>query len=333
MNHQSHGRSPIEGRSQTLTHKQASRPRAARHGLWNVRGSFQECTSHRHGGQHSSRSSCGTEQSDVKHTGMLARLALLLCIAGALGRRHEVEFASRDEDRPSDVIGDAALRDRLDAAHWARLSRLHRLRRQHQPVAPYRDEPLARGGPYEALEPPQGPGSGRRDYDDDDDDSSSDDGENLYADDEEADSTGGMHGGVGGGRGGEGKRGGGGVGGQINSVHRDPYTDVADDENDEYGNGRNGDNRGGRRGELSGRESQGGNGNAGPGDSRDNGGGPRRRMDCIVDRINTCIEWCRLKPTDTRLRQNRDNEPCRYWRGDSKNKWMQSGICHNGRCG
>ncbi|KAH8037113.1 hypothetical protein HPB51_008537 [Rhipicephalus microplus] len=120
------------------------------------------------------------------------------------------------------------------------------------------------------------------------------------------------HGGVGGGRGGEGKRGGG-VGGQINSVHRDPYTDVADDENDEYGSGRNGDNRGGRRGELSGRESQGGNGNAGPGDSRDNGGGLRRRMDCVVDRTNTCIEWCRLKPTDTRLRQNRDNEPCRYW--------------------
>ncbi|KAL1483086.1 hypothetical protein MTO96_002156 [Rhipicephalus appendiculatus] len=139
---------------------------------------------------------------------MLARIALLLCVAGALGRRHRqavVELASQDEDRPSDAIGDAALRDRLDAVHRA-------------------------------------------------------------------------------------------------------------------------------RGALSTSESEGVNGNARPGNSRDNGS-LRRRMDCIVDRVNNCIEWCRLKPTDTRLRQNRDNEPCRYWRGDMKNKWMQSGICHNGRCG
>uniref|UniRef100_A0A131YP05 Uncharacterized protein n=1 Tax=Rhipicephalus appendiculatus TaxID=34631 RepID=A0A131YP05_RHIAP len=266
---------------------------------------------------------------------MLARIALLLCVAGALGRRHRqavVELASQDEDRPSDAIGDAALRDRLDAVHRARLSRLLRLRRQQQQVAPSRVGPVAHGGPYDALEAPQGSGGGRRDYDDDDDDSSNDDGETLYADDEEADVTGGMHGGVGGGvgkrRGGDRRAGG---GGRIKSVHRDPYTDVADDENDEYGNEHN-DNRGGRRGALSTSESEGVSGNARPGNSRDNGS-LRRRMDCIVDRVNNCIEWCRLKPTDTRLRQNRDNEPCRYWRGDMKNKWMQSGICHNGRCG
>lgn len=269
---------------------------------------------------------------------MLARLALLLCIAGALGRRHRpavVEVASQSEDRPADAIGDAALRDRLDAIHRARLSRLLRLRRQRQPVAPSesRAEPVAHGGPDEALEAPQGSGGGRRDYDDDDDDSTSDDGDTLYADEEEPDTAGGMHGGVGGNRGGAGKRGGGGdrrAGGRVKSSHQDPYTDV--DDGDEYGNDRNDNNRGGRRGELSRRHSEGVNGNARPGKSRDDGS-LRRRMDCIVDRVNNCIEWCRLKPTDTRLRQNRDNEPCRYWRGDNKNKWMQSGVCHNGRCG
>ncbi|KAH6943095.1 hypothetical protein HPB50_015999 [Hyalomma asiaticum] len=275
---------------------------------------------------------------------------------GALGIRHrpeDVELAS-SEERPgprSDVIGDAALRDRLETVHRARLARLLRLRREQyrQQPAGFRAEAVAVGVPNAALEAPQGAGSRRRDYDDDnDDDSSGDEGDTLYTDEEEADTSGGMvtraswilsaaswvdqwfkhaivkakqvrlkrflrigvkHGGVGEGRGAGGENRGGGdrrAGGRVKSSHRDPYTDVADDDNEDYDDSR------GPRG-LSGGEQEGVSGNSGPAGKTRDDRRLRRRMDCIVDRVNNCIEWCRLKPTDTRLRQNRDNEPCRYW--------------------
>nr|XP_050032493.1 uncharacterized protein LOC126528948 [Dermacentor andersoni] len=266
---------------------------------------------------------------------MLVRLCLLLCVAAALAKRHRpavVELAPREERVPSDAIGDVALRDRLETVHRARLARLLRLRRrqqqqQQQPGSPQsrpRPAAVAHGGPDAAMAAPEGAGGGRRDYDDNDDYSSGDDGDTLYADEEEEGQSGGMHGGVGGGRGG--KQGDGRSGGRVGSSHRDPYTDVGDDD-DNYN-----DNKGRGPKGLSGGEIEGANGKDGPASSRD---GQRQwgRMDCIVDPVNHCIEWCRLKPTDTRLRQNRDNEPCRYWKGDSKNRWMQSGVCHNGRCG
>lgn len=296
----------------------------------------RSCQARAHG-QAQQQPSSGTGESGVKRGGMLVRLGLLLCVAAALAKRHRpavVELASRGEEPrvPSDAIGDVALRDRLETVHRARLARLLRLRRQQQQQRPdspeprQRPVPVAHGGPNAPLEAPAGAGGGRRDYDDDnDDDSSGDDGDTLYADEEEEDQSGGMHGGVGRG----GKQGDGRSGGRVGSSHRDPYTDVGDD-NDDYSYDHN-DNKGRGPKGLSGGELEGVNGRGGPGGSRDDQR-LRRRMDCIADRVNHCIEWCRLKPTDTRLRQNRDNEPCRYWKGDSKNKWMQSGICHNGRC-
>lgn len=60
--------------------------------------------------------------------------------------------------------------------------------------------------------------------------------------------------------------------------------------------------------------------------------GSTKRMDCIADRVNYCVEWCRFSPAEARQRRNRDGEDCRYWRANDRNKWMQSGKCRNGRC-
>ncbi|XP_077490187.1 uncharacterized protein LOC144101051 [Amblyomma americanum] len=278
---------------------------------------------------------------------LLIKVCLLLCVAGALAKRHrpaaaaEAEIAEDDQDpRPSDVIGDVALRDRLETMHRARLLRMLRLRRQqqqqqqqHAGSQPAPGQRLSQNAPMVAHR-----SGGRAAYADDESYGDDDDGDTLYGDDdEEDDERGNVRGGGDRDKGGDRRS-----GGRVRSSHRDPYTDVddGDDRGDDRGDGA--DNYGvDRRKEKQHAEEPVDRTGAGAGSGVDDRLGSekarddqrlRKRMDCIVDRVNHCIEWCRLKPTDNRLRQNRDNEPCRYWKGDAKNKWMQSGICRNGRC-
>ncbi|KAM7296029.1 uncharacterized protein ISCGN_021233 [Ixodes scapularis] len=56
------------------------------------------------------------------------------------------------------------------------------------------------------------------------------------------------------------------------------------------------------------------------------------KLDCVFDKGNTCVEWCRLGEGDDRQRRNMDGHQCRYWKTDERNKWMQTGTCRNGRC-
>lgn len=279
---------------------------------------------------------------------LFLKVCLLLCVAGALAERHrpavavpaEAAVPEEGQDRPpSDVIGDVALRDRLEAVHRARALRLLRLRRQQQQPAGSKPEPgsklrLSQNAPAVASRAAAG---GPAAYDDEGDDNYEDDdaagGDSLYGDeDEEDDKRGDVRGGGDRTKGGERRS-----GGRVRNSHRDPYTDVDDDDNrggENYGADRRKEKQSAEEPEDRGEDTDA----AGGADDHRGSAKPRddqrlrKRMDCIVDRVNHCIEWCRLKPTDTRLRQNRDNEPCRYWKGDAKNKWMQSGICRNGRC-
>lgn len=263
---------------------------------------------------------------------MLLKVCLLLCVAAALAERRR-PVAIPDSSRDGFAYADPHGHDSIRAVQRARFLRHMGLRRQQQqeqePFARMQRRPgVLQNAPLPAAEapPPQNPGR-QADYDQvddegqyaDDDGAEPDDGDMLYPDDDEQES------GKGGGRSGD-RQDRRGSGGQrqhnIRNSHQDPYTDDSgEDEGAAEPSGR------GTAAEPSGR----GGGEdflpSGREEKRLN-----RRMDCITDRVNHCIEWCRLKPTDNRLRQNRDNEPCRYWKGDSKNKWMQSGVCRNGRC-
>lgn len=270
---------------------------------------------------------------------MLLKVCLLLCVGVVLAKRRPpvaIPQSSRDGFAYVEPHGEDDIRGDIRAAQRARFLRYMRFRRQQQqqeqqPPARMRQQPgIVQDAPRQAAGAPARPSPGRgTDYDQvddegqyaDDEGAEPEDSDTLYPDDDD-DKPGSKKGGRGGNRKtpDRGEGGGGPRRHNMRNSHQDPYTDdTGEEEGAAVPSGED---------KTSGR---GGGDDFLPSGRADNKG-LNRRMDCIIDRVNHCIEWCRLKPTDNRLRQNRDNEPCRYWKGDSKNKWMQSGVCRNGRC-